>query len=505
MRIYSRVTVAFYERLSYIPFRYFELFDFKWSVITYQYIFVVYSPGQLTSIHVISHLLRTQIFSLMSKSKISNIRQHPRFPLMLKIGAAFVVLFIIIALVAESGDGRKSVSLDMDKILSDEAKAVADTKPVHVDENVPLYSYQIQDGDNLSSIFVRLGVPYGDMLSVMDTDQNHLTLDTLRPGDILKIWMDENQEHLTKLEVEFTLADKVVFTRNDDESYTFDEINLPGEWKSYPLFGEIHGSFSTSVYKYGVSGSETAQITQLLKDKLNFSRDLRAGDKFEILQKRQFIDGVATGNREIDAIRIYNRGNVISAYLHSDGQYYDRHGDSLQRAFLRWPTKQHFRISSPFDANRLHPVTHRHAPHNGADIASPTGTDVLATGDGIVTLTTNHPYAGKYVVVQHGSTYRTRYLHLSKILVRQGQAVHRGQVIAKSGATGRVTGPHLHYEFIIRNRPVNFLTAKIPMATSISKAEKPAFEKQVKAIDAEFKQAKKAAIENPDAQTYVRN
>lgn len=146
----------------------------------------------------------------MSKSKISNIRQHPRFPLMLKIGAAFVVLFIIIALVAESGDGRKSVSLDMDKILSDEAKAVAETKPVHVDENVPLYSYQIQDGDNLSSIFVRLGVPYGDMLSVMDTDQNHLTLDTLRPGDILKIWMDENQEHLTKLEVEFTLADKVV-------------------------------------------------------------------------------------------------------------------------------------------------------------------------------------------------------------------------------------------------------------------------------------------------------
>ncbi|HCH02080.1 MAG TPA: peptidase M23 [Vibrio sp.] len=433
----------------------------------------------------------------MSKQKFAELRQHPKFPLMLKLGVAFVVLLIIV-LIAESGNGRKSVPMDMDKILADEAKAVAATEPVHVDENVPLYSYEIQDGDNLSSIFVRLGVPYGDMLSVMDTDQNHLTLDTLRPGDILKIWMDEDLEHLTKLEVEFTLADRVVFTRNDDESYTFQEVNLPGVWKSYPLFGEIHGSFSTSVYKYGISGAETAQITQLLKDKLNFVRDLRAGDKFEILQKRQFIDGVATGNREIDAIRIYNRGNVISAYLHTDGQYYDRNGDSLQRAFLRWPLAQHYRISSPFDANRLHPVTHRHAPHNGADIASPSGTDVLATGDGIVTLTTNHPYAGKYVVIQHGSTYRTRYLHLSKILVRQGQAVHRGQVIAKSGATGRVTGPHLHYEFIIRNRPVNFLTAKIPMATSISKEEKPAFEKQVKAIDAEFEAVKQAALESPE-------
>ncbi|OEF24281.1 peptidoglycan DD-metalloendopeptidase family protein [Vibrio rumoiensis] len=442
----------------------------------------------------------------MSKHYFSQLRQHRLFPLMLKIGAALIVLFIISILVAESESSRKSVPLNIEKIMTNEAKAIAETKPTHVDDNVPNYSYQIQDGDNLSSIFVRLGVPYSDMLSVMETDQNHLTLDTLKPGNTLKIWLDEKLEHLTKLEVEFTLADKVEFTRNDDDgSYTFNEVNLPGVWKSYPLVGEIHGSFSTSVYKYGVSGSETAQITQLLKDKLNFVRDLRAGDKFEILQKRQFINGVASGNREIDAIRIYNRGSVISAYLHSDGQYYDRNGDSLQNAFLRWPLAKHYRISSPFDPNRLHPVTHRLAPHNGADIACPSGTDVIATGDGIVTLTTDHPYAGKYIVIQHGSTYRTRYLHLSKILVRQGQAVHRGQVIAKSGATGRVTGPHLHYEFIIRNKPVNFLTAKIPMATSISKKEKPAFEKHVKAVNQEFKMAKQVALEQAKLEALVNN
>lgn len=431
----------------------------------------------------------------MSKQFFSQLRQHRHFPLMLKIGAAFVALLIIFIIMAESNNGRKSVPLDISKILSNEAKSAAETQPDYMDESVPLYSYQIQNGDNLSSILGRLGVPYSDMLSMMETDQNHLTLDTLRPNDILKMWMNEDGTHLTKLEVEFTLADKVVFTRNsDDGSYTFDEINLPGEWKSYPLVGEINGSFSTSVYKLGVSSAEIVQITQLLKDKLNFVRDLRAGDKFEILQKRQFINGIASGNREIDAIRIYNRGRVVSAYLHKDGQYYDSNGDSLQRAFLRWPLKQHYRISSPFDAHRLHPVTHRLAPHNGTDIASPTGTDVLATGDGIVTLTTNHPYAGKYVVIQHGSAYRTRYLHLNKILVRQGQAVRRGQVIAKSGATGRVTGPHLHYEFIIGNHPVNFLTAKIPMATSIPKKEKLAFEKQVKGINTQFKAAEQLAL-----------
>lgn len=440
----------------------------------------------------------------MFKPFFSKLRQHSQSSLMLKVGAAVIVLLITIAFIVESDNGRQSVSLDMNKILSEEAKAAANTKPTKVDEGVPRYAYKIQSGDNLSSIFVRLGIPYSDMLSIMETDQNHLTLDTLRPGDMLKIWVNSEQDHLTKLEVEFTLADRVLFTRNDDESYTFQEVNLPGVWKSYPIWGEIHGSFSTSVYKFGISGAETIQITQLLKDKLNFVQDLRAGDKFEILQKRQFIDGVATGNREIDAVRIYNRGNVISAYLHSDGQYYDHNGDSLQRAFLRWPVRQHYRISSPFDPNRLHPVTHRHAPHNGVDIASPSGTDVIATGDGIVTLTTNHPYAGKYVVIQHGSTYRTRYLHLNKILVRQGQAVHRGQVIAKSGATGRVTGPHLHYEFIIRNRPVNFLTAKIPMATSISKKEKSAFELHVNDIDKQFVAAKKAGLNNRESKAVAR-
>ena len=90
-------------------------------------------------------------------------------------------------------------------------------------------------------------------------------------------------------------------------------------------------------------------------------------------------------------------------------------------------------------------------------------------------MTRKHPYAGNYVVVQHGSTYKTRYLHLSKILVRKGQKVTRGQRIGLSGNTGRVTGPHIHYELIVRGRAVNAMKANIPMASSVSKKEMPAF------------------------------
>ncbi|MFV0574479.1 MAG: peptidoglycan DD-metalloendopeptidase family protein [Vibrio sp.] len=474
----------------------------------------------------------------MSNKLSTSLRQHPHRSLILKVGVVFLVLIGLTTLFIEEEiiSDRKPVAMDMDKVLKEEDAAIAATKTEDVDEiaateafdlddntpntpqyvytikgglkeakaptaatepvdeDAPRYGYTIQEGDNLSSILARFNVPYTEVMSIMDTDQNNLTLDTLNPGDTLKLWIDEKDEHLTKFEVQFSPANKVVFTRNDDDgSYNFDEINLPSQWKDVPLMGPIHGSFSMSAFKQGISSAESAQITQILKHKLNFNK-LRAGDKFEIMQKREFVGEEFTGNREIEAIRIYTNGKVISAYLHSDGQYYDRNGNSLQRAFMRWPTRKQYRISSRFNPNRLHPVTHRLSPHNGEDIACPSGTDVLATADGVVTMVTNHPYAGKYVVIKHSSTYSTRYLHLSKFLVRQGQAVRRGDVIAKSGATGRVTGPHLHYEFLIRNKPVSFLTAKMPMATSVPHKEKATFLANVKRMDSEFT-ARKIALE----------
>ncbi|MCX9561881.1 peptidoglycan DD-metalloendopeptidase family protein, partial [Vibrio cholerae] len=156
---------------------------------------------------------------------------------------------------------------------------------------------------------------------------------------------------------------------------------------------------------------------------------------------------------------------------------------SLQRAFQRYPVDSKWRISSNFNPRRLHPVTKRVAPHNGTDFAMPIGTPVYTSGDGVVVMTRNHPYAGNYVVIQHGNTYMTRYLHLSKILVKKGQKVSRGQRIGLSGNTGRVTAPHLHYELIVRGRPVNVMKANIPMASSVPKKEMAQFIAKRKELD----------------------
>ena len=346
-------------------------------------------------------------------------------------------------------------------------------------ESAPDYSYTIQKGDNLSSIFDQLGFPYSDLLKVMEADLNYLMLDTLKPGNQLLFWGTEGQNHLSKMILQFNIADKVLYTRHDDESYQFKDISVPGEWKLEPYVGEIHGSFSQSANKVGVGNNEIEQINTLLKDKLNFSRDLRAGDQFEIVQNRQYVGDQTTGKKEVQAIRIHNRGRTVTAFLHTDGQYYDKDGKSLQRAFQRYPTGKRYRISSSFNPNRKHPVTGRISPHNGTDFATPTGTPIYSTGDGKVILTRNHPYAGKYIVIQHGSSYKTRYLHLSRILVKKGQAISRGQKIALSGNTGRSTGPHLHYEFMIRNKAVNAMKAKIPMASSVPKKEMAEFKARI--------------------------
>lgn len=389
-----------------------------------------------------------------------------------------VVLIVIFALLGSmDSSGRKELTLQFNEMPSYPDRQ--NIEPTISYDSAPDFRYQIQKGDNLSAIFTRLGFNYSDLLKIMETDLNYLMLDTLMPGNTLLFWAGEEKTTLEKMVLQFNIADQVSYVLLDDGSYEYKDISIAGEWKMAAITGEIQGNFSLSANKAGLGKNEIEQVNTLLKDKINFARDLRAGDKFEIVENRQYVGDKLSGNKEVAAIRIHNRGKTVTAYLHSDGQYYDKNGDSLQRAFQRYPTNKRYRISSSFNPKRKHPVTGRISPHNGTDFAVGIGTPVYATGDGKVILTKNHPYAGKYIVIQHGSSYKTRFLHLSKILVKKGQKVSRGQRIALSGNTGRSTGPHLHYEFIIRGRPVNAMTANIPMASSVPTKELDEFKTKI--------------------------
>jgi len=348
-------------------------------------------------------------------------------------------------------------------------------------------NYVIQKGDTLGAIFERLDLSQTSLYQILEVDLNVLALDSIKPGQTLIF--TEFEGELTRLELQISLAHQVVYKRLGETGFEFEQINLEGEWREHSYIGTVKNSFSGSAKQAGLSLFEAQFIATLLKDKINFSRDLRNGDTFKVLVSRQYIGDQLTGENRIDAVSINNRNRDISAYLY-EGAYYDEAGLSIERAFVRWPVSKKYRISSNFNPRRVHPVTGLLRPHNGTDFATPIGTPVFATGDGVVSRVLNHKYAGLYIEISNGQTYRTRFLHLSKALVKKGQRIKRGQKIALSGNSGRITGPHLHYELHMRGRAVNAMTADIPIASAIDRGKQAAFKLALNSYHAAWEQVK---------------
>ncbi|TPE51600.1 peptidase M23 [Maribrevibacterium harenarium] len=337
-----------------------------------------------------------------------------------------------------------------------------------------LVEHIIESGDTLEAIFVRYGFPVNTLYNILEADQEYLVLEPLQVGDRLNFETDKHGE-LVKLSRRIDPSKTISYVSHDNGGFVYEEDVKPISWSQLTRHGEVKGSFYVSAKRAGLSDRNVMVVSELLKNRFDFRRDLRAGDTFDVVLKQGDVDGELVGAEILEAVRISVRGNYYQAFLHSDGRFYDENGNSLTPALRRWPTSTTYRISSAFNPRRMHPVTGRPSPHNGTDIATPNGTQILATGDGVVTRTADHRYAGKYIEIDNIGKYSTRFLHLSKILVKKGQRVKRGQVIALSGSTGRVTGPHLHYELHINGRPVNPMTAKIPTMQAIAKDEQVAF------------------------------
>ncbi|HEX2651644.1 MAG TPA: M23 family metallopeptidase [Burkholderiales bacterium] len=128
-------------------------------------------------------------------------------------------------------------------------------------------------------------------------------------------------------------------------------------------------------------------------------------------------------------------------------------------------------VNSPYNASsfgyRIDPFTGQQAMHEGIDFMADAGTSVVAAAGGVVQFAGFHPQYGNMIDIDHGNDLVTRYAHLSKVLVREGDLIQRGRRIAESGTTGRSTGPHLHFEVRFRGaaqNPMKFLLANNPQA-----------------------------------------
>ena len=191
---------------------------------------------------------------------------------------------------------------------------------------------------------------------------------------------------------------------------------------------------------------------------IDFHTGPRHGDRLGLVFTRQSVDGRFLRYGRILMARY--EGETVSrvgVYYETPtgaGDYYDETGKSLERMFLLKPMSFR-RISSPFSRRRFHPILKRALPHLGTDYAAAPGTPVWATARGLVSHAGRNGGYGKMVEVKHANGYRTRYAHLSRILVRKGQRVGKWDHVGHVGATGRATGPHLHYELIQNGRHID--------------------------------------------------
>ncbi|MFH1566446.1 MAG: M23 family metallopeptidase [Gemmatimonadota bacterium] len=259
------------------------------------------------------------------------------------------------------------------------------------------------------------------------------------------------------------------------------ELLLQDQWRVLELV--IDDNLSSAV----AAGGETDALTDLLADvifgsTIDFHRDPRRGDRIDLVFTRQYMD-----DRFVRYGRVYlarYRGEAVSqTAIWFDGAggagYFDDGGTSLERMFLLKPLAYR-RISSHFSRNRLHPILKRERPHLGTDYAAAQGTEVYATAPGRVVAAGWKGGLGRMVEIDHPNGYRTRYGHLSRTLVRQGQRVAKGEVIGRVGATGLATGPHLHYELLRNGQHLNPLVAnRGSRSRALTAAERPAFAEQL--------------------------
>jgi murein DD-endopeptidase len=369
-------------------------------------------------------------------------------------------------------------------LLGDEVSSAASDELSSLD-------YTVKDDDNLSSVFNTLNIPAATLQQLLSVDI-HNALVNLKPNQKLSFYLD-NQHHLNKLEIPAGEDSNVVFERtktgfrafvDGDEATTptlkkadvVEKVDVAEEApKAKPVLrptriakGAVKGSFAASAQAAGLNATQTRQVVRFFQGRIDFRRHLNKGDTFRVLLDRPMVDGQAADNAKVLAAIVQVKGKTYSAYRSlDDNQFYDDAGNNLSTSvsgrFMRYPIPSSPKTSSGFNPTRRNPVTGIVMPHNGTDFPVHVGTPVETTGDGVVVKTAIHPSCGIYIVVRHNARYSSVYMHLSKSLVKTGQQLKMGQVIALSGNTGRTTGPHLHYEFHVDDHPVDAMRVDLPM------------------------------------------
>jgi len=255
---------------------------------------------------------------------------------------------------------------------------------------------------------------------------------------------------------------------------------IPITMENAGIAGRVEDSLFNAVTDAGERSELALALADIFGWDIDFNTDPRPGDTFRlVVEKKRYADGSLALYGRILMAEYVNAGRRYQAVLFQDAEghpaYYGPDGKAMKKAFLRSPLQFHAPITSHFSYSRFHPILKIYRPHLGIDYGAPEGAPVQTIGGGRVTYAGRSGGEGNMVRIRHTNGYETMYMHLSRILVRNGQQVVQGQRIGLVGHTGLATGPHLDFRIKQNGAYRNFETLKLPPADPVSRARLPQF------------------------------
>lgn len=340
-------------------------------------------------------------------------------------------------------------------------------------DSFEVFEGRIKRNQFLADILLKYGIEYVKIDELAKSSKPVFDIRKIRAGNPYTIFYHTDSSS--------SKADFFVYEKNEIDYVVFDlrdsirifQESKPVSFQTKTVSGTINNSLYVTLTDQNVSPLLALQLGDIYAWSIDFYR-INKGDQFKAIYRERVVDGEVVGVEDVlSAWFRHSNSDFYAIPFTQDDQFdfFDENAQSLRKAFLKAPLK-FSRISSRFSHRRFHPVQKRFKAHLGVDYAAPSGTPIMATGDGIVSEATYKKYNGRYVKIRHNSTYSTQYLHMSKIAkgIKPGVKVRQGQTIGYVGSTGLATGPHVCYRFWKNGTQVNSLKVKIPPSKPI-KAE----------------------------------
>jgi len=339
--------------------------------------------------------------------------------------------------------------------------------PIVVTSAYDHWADTLRRNEMLSDVLTQAGITGREYVSFMKATHT-LNPRRMQPGLIFELRRVKGSPAVDRLAVRLEPETRVVMVRQGGDS-GWKETRETIPWTSERLRttaviqSNLYDALDAAIPDSFLPSRQRVALAWAIADvydwEIDFTRDVRPGDRVEVLIERmQSPEGEKRLGR-ILAARVDAAGSPSFAFAFQgpNGQtgFYDDRGRSLRRAFLKAPLR-FSHISSRF-GGRFHPILKRWRTHEGIDYAAAFGTPVRATADGIVTEAGRSGGYGNLIEIRHANGIRTRYGHLSRFAkgLHVGEKVSQEQTIGYVGSTGLSTGPHLHYEFLVNGRPTN--------------------------------------------------